>query len=50
VCDGTVEARIDDIAFVPALEQIPRLVGAGPVKCQPVEDDVEAKAQATPFA
>ncbi|HZB56508.1 MAG TPA: hypothetical protein VE527_22935 [Reyranella sp.] len=50
VCDGTVEARIDDIAFVSALEQIPGLVGAGPVKRQPVEDDVEAKAQATTFA
>ena len=50
VCDGTVEARIDDIALISALEQIPGLVGAGAVERQPVEDDVEAKAQATPFA
>ena len=50
VCNGTVEARIDDIAFVSALEQIPGLVCGGPVERQPVEDDVEAKAQATTFA
>ena len=35
---------------ISALEQIPGLVGTGPVERQPVEDDVEAKAQATTFA
>ncbi|MPZ33946.1 MAG: hypothetical protein GEV13_23645 [Rhodospirillales bacterium] len=49
VRDGRVEVRIDDIALIPALEQIPGLVGTDPVGRQPVKDDVEAKAQAPPF-
>src|SRR4029453_15977336 len=50
VCDGTVEARIDDVALIAALEQIARLVGADAVGGQPVQDNVKGKAQATPLA
>jgi hypothetical protein len=49
VGDGTIEARIDDVALIPALEQIPGLVGTDPVGRQPVKDNVEAKAQAPPL-
>jgi hypothetical protein len=49
VRNGTVEARIDDIALISALEQIASFMGAGPVKRQPVKHDIETKAQAVLF-
>ena len=47
--NGTVEPRIDDIALISALEQISGLMGAGPVKRQPVKHDIKTKAQAVLF-
>jgi hypothetical protein len=49
VRDGAVESWIDDITLMAALEQIAGLMGAGPVERQPVEHDIETKAQAAPF-
>jgi hypothetical protein len=49
VRNGTVEARIDDIALISALEQISGLMGAGPVKRQPVKHDIETETQAVLF-
>jgi hypothetical protein len=46
VADRTVEAWIDHVALVSALEQISGLVGGGAVKGQPVKHDIEAKAEA----
>jgi hypothetical protein len=50
VRNGTVEPRIDDIALIPALEQVAGLMGTRPVRRQPVEHDIETKAQAASFA
>jgi hypothetical protein len=42
----TIKPRIDDIALVVTLEQMPGAMSRWTGGCEPVEDDVEAKTQA----